>query len=449
MKEKNLLFRIIISLLLAFLLTSCTGQEAATPTAEPAPIETEETAVDPTDPVEAPTEETAVEPAETPAEPAETPAEPAEAPEANLTDGCVESYDETIDYFPNKVEVTQAEGFTVEYFNNYKVVTVLTPYIGAGEAAEYTLVQCGTPAPEGMDGATVIEVPIDSIVAMSTTYLPALEELDLLDTLVGVDTGLYLTSEAVKGLIEAGEVAEIGTGADVNVEIAIDLEPDLIMLNATGTPEYDAHPQLLDGGLTVVINSDYLDTTPLGRAEWVDFIALFYNEEAASESWFNNIVSDYESLVAMTAAVEERPTVFANTPFDGTWFMPGGENYFAQLLEDAGADYLWSDDESTGSLFLDFETVFDQAAEADYWVNIGVFPTLNDLVATDERFTEFAAYQNGNIYNNDARTNENGGSDFYESGVVFPNLVLADLIKIFHPELVPDHEFVYYRHMDS
>lgn len=428
MKEKNL-FRIVIALLLAFLLASCTGQEAATPTAAE-PVEAEPVEADPT---------------ETPAEPVEAPAEA----QANLTDGCVENYDETVDYFPNKIEVTQAEGFTVEYHNNYKVVTVLTPFIGAETTAEYILVQCGTPAPEGIDGAAVIEVPIDSIVAMSTTYLPALEQLDLLDTLVGVDTGLYLTSETVKGMIAAGEVAELGTGADVNVEVALDLEPDLIMLGATGTPEYDSHPRLQEAGLTVAINSDYLDPTPLGRAEWVDFIALFYNEEAASEAWFDGIVSEYESLVAMTAEVEERPTVFANTPFDGTWFMPGGQSYFAQLLEDAGADYLWADDESTGSLFLDFETVFDRAVDADYWVNIGVFPTLNDLVATDERFTEFAAYQNGRIYNNDARTNESGGSDFYESGAVYPNVVLSDLIKIFHPDLLPAHELFYYRHVNG
>lgn len=444
MKEK-LLYRIIVVLLLALLLASCGGEEAAEPTAEPEPTIAEETVGEPeaTEAIEAPTEE----PAAVPTEPEEVPTEAPEAataPESNLTEGCVENYDESVDYFPNKVEVTEAEGFTVEYFNNYKVVTVLTPFAGAAEPGEYILVQCGTPAPEGMDGP-VIEIPVESIVAMSTTYLPALEVLGLLDTLVGVDTSLYTTNETVVGLVESGDVAEIGNGAEVNVEVALDLEPDLIMTSATGTPEYDAHPTLIEAGLPVVINADYLDSSPLGRAEWVDFIALFYNAEAASEAWFGEVVADYEALAALAAGVEERPTVFVNTPFDGTWFLPGGQNYMAQLLRDAGADYLWSDDEGTGSLFLDFETVFDRAADADYWLNIGFFGTLADLVATDERFMEFAAFQNGHVYNHDAITNVNGGSDFFESGAVFPNLVLADLMKIFHPELVPDHEFVYYR----
>jgi iron complex transport system substrate-binding protein len=437
MKTKDL-YRIILVLLPALLLASCAG-EGPTPTAESQPTAAQETAAaEPTEPAELPTD-AATEPAETPTEAA------ALAPETNLTAACVENYDPTLDYFPHKVEVTEAQGFTVEYFNNYKVVTVLTPFAGAAQPEQYVLVQCGTPAPENFDDALMVEIPIDTIVAMSTTYLPALEELGRLDTLTGVDSSLYTTNETVLGLVQDGTVAEIGNGAEVNVEVAIDLQPDLIMTSATGTPEYDAHPSLQEAGLPVVLNADYLDSSPLGRAEWVDFIALFYNEEAASEAWFDGVVSEYQSLAAMTAAVEQRPTVFVNTPFDGTWFLPGGENYMAQLLRDAGADYLWSDEGGTGSLFLDFEVVFDRASEADYWLNIGTFATLEDLLAVDERFAEFAAFENGRVYNHDAVVNENGGSDFFESGAIFPNLVLADLIKIFHPDLLPDHEFVYYR----
>jgi iron complex transport system substrate-binding protein len=278
MKEKNL-YRILIALLLAFVLVSCGGEEAPAPTAEPTAAE----------PAEA-------EPDEPAAEPVEAPTEVAAGPEHNLIDSCVENYDESVDYFPEKTEVTNAEGFTVEYHNNYKVVTVLTPFAGAAEPVQYILVQCGTPAPEGID-APVIEVPVSSIVAMSTTYLPALEELGLLESLVGVDTSLYTTNETVVGMVQDGDVAEIGNGAEVNVEVALDLDPDLIMTSATGTPEYDAHPTLQEAGLPVVINADYLDSSPLGRAEWVDFIALFYNEEAISELWFSGVVSDYEALV--------------------------------------------------------------------------------------------------------------------------------------------------------
>lgn len=442
----------IILILLALLLASCSTDSPA-PAADEAADPVEDTAVVENTAVPTPIEPTAEpEPTNTPPPPPPTEeptAEPQpEPPVANLTDGCVTEYSEGIDYFPEKTVLTHTSSFTVEYFNNYKVVTVLTPFSGAEEPVQYVLVQCGTPVPEGFDNATTVEVPINSFVAMSTIYLPALEILGELDSLVGVDSSLFTTNETVLGMVEAGTVTEIGGGADVNVETAVDLDPDLIMTYASGFADFDAHPKLQEAGLSVALNAELLETSPLGRAEWIDFIALFYNKEATAEAWFAEMSSDYEALTAMTADITERPTVFSSTPFDGTWYMPGGNSYVAQLLADAGADYLWADDESTGTLFLDFETVFDQAAEADYWVNLGSFGSLADLAAADERYAEFAAFENGRVFNYDVRTNENGGNDYFESGVVFPNVVLADLIKIFHPELLPDHEFVYYRPLE-
>ncbi len=432
--------------ILLLLLISCsTPEPTAVPTAEPVAAATDEPTAEPTDePTAEPTDAPVVEPtAEPTVEPTEEPA--AIAPTTNVTDGCITDYDETIDYFPQKAEVEYTDGFAVEYFNNYKVVTVDAPFSGAEEGVEYLLVQCGTPAPTGFDEATMIEVPIASIVAMSTTYLPALEAIGRLDTLVGVDTALYTSNEIVKAGVDAGEIAEIGSGPEVNVETALDLEPDLIMTYSSGFADFDAYPKLEEVGLTVALNADYIDQSPLGRAEWIDFVALFFNEEAAAEARIAEVAADYERLVDLVAEVEDRPTVFVNTPFDGTWYMPGGASYLAQFLADAGADYLWSDDTSTSSLFLDFEQVFERANAADYWLNVGYAPTLADLGSADDRYTEFTAYQTGNVFNNDARELPSGGNDYYESAVVYPNLMLADLIKIFHPELVPDHAFVYHR----
>ncbi len=433
-----------------FLLAGCVADvqpTAVPPTAEPT---AEPTAVPPTEePTEAP--EPTVEPTAVPTEEPTPTIEPTAAPETlseNLTDSCVAEYDENVDYFPQKATVKYASGYTIEYFNNYKVLTIPLPWQGAEESVQYVLVQCGTPPPEDFAAATIIEVPVQSFVSMSTTYLPYLDQYGLIDRLVGVDNASFISNEAVRAKYDAGELTEIGSGGDVNVEAAIDLDPDLIMTSASGFADFDAHPKLEEVGLTVALNADYLDTTPLGQAEWGKYLAAFFNKEGEAEEQFADVVAQYEELTALTADAVERPTVFNNTPFDGTWYMPGGNSYVAQLLADAGAAYLWADDESTGSLFLDFETVFDRAADADYWINIGFFATLDDLAAADERFTEFAAYQNGNVFNNDARVNEFGGNDYYESGAANPHLVLADLISIFHPDLLPEHEFVYYRQVE-
>ena len=406
--------------------------------------ETETAVVDEPAPVEEP-----VQPVVTSAPQAEAEEPPsAEVPTTNLTNGCVTDYQEGINYFPNQSTVTYSSGFTIEYFDHYKLITVLSPFAGAETTETYVLVQCGTPLPEGFADATIVETPIDSFVSLSTSYLPYLAELDLVDSLVAVDNADFVSTEAIRAKAAAGELVQVGSGAEINVEQVIDLEPDLVMAFASGLAEFDAHPKLREAGINVALNADFLDTNPLGRTEWVKFIAAFYNLEATANSWFSNVEAEYVALTELAATADEQPTVFVNSPFEGTWYMSGGESFAAQLLEDAGANYLWSDDPSTGALFLDFETVFDEASEADYWLNVGFFNTLADLENSDSRYAEFAAFKNGRVYNNDARTNEFGGNDYFEGGVANPHLLLADLIKIFHPELLPDHQFVYYRLME-
>jgi iron complex transport system substrate-binding protein len=220
------------------------------------------------------------------------------------------------------------------------------------------------------------------------------------------------------------------------------------MTYGVGNPEYDAHPKLLEAEVKVAMNSEYMETSPLGRAEWIKFIAMFFNREADADAIFGEMAQQYEALAAEAAGVTEKPTVFTGAPYGDTWYMPGGGSYVAKYLSDAGAEYLWADDESTGSIPLDFESVYERAADADYWLNTSSWMSIDDALAADARYGEFAALKNGMMYNNNARVNENGGNDYWESGVDNPHLVLADLIKILHPDLVPDHEFVYYRQLD-
>jgi iron complex transport system substrate-binding protein len=386
-----------------------------------------------------------------PAEPAGLPATeasaPADAPQANLTDSCVEHYDPAVDYFPEKITIEDSVGWTVEYFNHYKVVTVLNPWRDAEVDFRYVLLQCGTPPPDDVGDAQVIEVPIDTIVTMSTTHLPHLSKLGLLDRLLAVDAFQYINTPEVVALIEAGELQEIGSGSEINVELAIDLQPDMIMTYGVGSPENDSHPVLIEAGLKVAMNAEYMETTPLGRAEWVKFTGLFFNEEAAATSAYNDIAGRYRDIAALTATIAERPAVFTGAPFQGTWYMPGGNSYVAALLADAGAAYLWADDDSIGSQQLSFEAVFERAADAEFWLNTSSWQSLADGLAADERFAAFAAFENGNVFNNNARLNPNGGNDYWETGVTNPDLVLADLIAIFHPDLLPEHEFVFYQQL--
>ncbi len=370
-------------------------------------------------------------------------------PTQNLTDACVENFDPDTDYFPDKIEIVNATGFEVEYFNHYKVVTVTRPWPGADEdaAVTYVLVQCGTPAPDDIEADAVINVPVNTFVSMSTTYLPYMDLFGVLDGLVGVDMASLASNEAVLDKAAAGELVDIAPNFNVDIETAIDLDPELIFTYGFGF-ETDSYLQLTSAGLPVALNGEFAEITPLARAEWGKYLSLFFNAEAIAEADYSAILDEYAELSEMAAQVEDSPTVFLNSPFDGVWYMPGGVSYMATFLQDANVDYLWSDDDSTGVLFLDFEAVFDIAADADFWINANQFwTTVDDALAEDSRYGEFEALQTGDVWINNLTTNELGANDFFESGAAYPNLILADLVAIFHPELLPDHEFVYYQQL--
>ena len=374
-------------------------------------------------------------------------AEPAAAESSNVTDGCITTFDANVDYFPQKAVLTQTDGFVVEYHNSYKVVTVKTPWPGATEGFQYALVQCGAPVPAGFNEEQIIEVPVKTIASMSTSYLPFLDELGLLDRLVAVDDTTYVNNPTVVKMGEEGKLISVGYGASVNVEKLLDLHPALIMTYGSGSPDYDAHPVLLKAGLKVVVNAEWTEHSPLGRAEWGKFMALFFNREADAEALFASTVQRYEALKAKAAATTSKPTVFTDTEYQGTWYVAGGQSFAARFMADAGATYLWADDPATGSVALAFEAVYDKAATADVWLNVGYVNTLAELQAADARYGDFAAFASGNVWNNNKQQNANGGNDYYESAVAHPDLVLADLVAIFHPELLPGHEFVYYQQL--
>ncbi len=366
---------------------------------------------------------------------------------ANLIGECAATYDPTVNYFPDRVEIEYASTFEVEYFNNYKVIHVNTPWQGAERGFTYVLVQCGTPVPDGYESAAVIEVPIRSMVSMSTTYLPHLVALDEVDALVGVDEFDFIYSPEIRERIDTDELIEVGGGNLVNVEQVLNLDPDLVMTYGLGSPDYDAHPVLIEAGIPVALNADFVETSPLGRAEWLKFTAMFFNREYAANTLFNAIAADYAALTELAASVAERPTVMVNGMFQGTWYVSGGSSFAAQLIRDAGGEYLWADDESVGGVPLSFEEVFDRAQESDFWLNANFWLSLNDGLAEDERYAEFAPFQTENVFNNTARVSPSGANDYTESGVLRPDIVLQDLIHIFHPELLPDHTLYYYQRL--
>ena len=348
-----------------------------------------------------------------------------------------------------EVSLQYAEGFRVDYFDGYKVATVLAPGTGARDTLRYVLVPRGGKSPDGYEGAPRIRIPVRSLITTSTTHLPHIEKLGEIQRLVAVDNVEFVNSEAVRQRFAAGKIAEVGRGRSIDMERVLVLRPELVIIDAAS--QDNAFHSLQQAGVAAVVNAAYAEPTLLGRVEWLKFMGAFFDKEAMAAAQFDSIAARYNALGSLTGNVprQEKPTVFVGSLWRGTWFMSGGKSYPAQLLEDAGANYLWGDNESRRSLSLDFEAVYEMAHNADFWITMrNEWLSIDNVVAEDERYGQFKAVRTGNVFNANARLNANGGNDYWETGLIEPDVLLADIIKILHPDLLPDHQLEYYRKLD-
>ncbi len=368
----------------------------------------------------------------------------------NTTTGCVENVAAGADVFPQKATIEQAENFTLTYHGNYKILTVKEPYQG-GSPESYVLVQCGTTAPTDLNApapvAATIQVPIKKILTGSTTHLPFIEQIGRVESIAGVSGLGMVSSKAV--LDRKASIVDYAPNYEVDTEKVLAAGADGLM---TGGTDDKAYKVLRDAKLPVVANAEWLETTPLGRAEWIKYVAALYNEEAAATTQFDAVVAQYKEVSAKAAkvAAADRPTVMTGSATKGTFYAAGGKSYVAQLVADAGGAYVWADDPSNGSLTLDLEAQLAKGAHAKIWINGSPMWTSKAAIAAQEpRYANFAAFGTGQIWVFNKIQNENGGVDYYERGVSRPDLVLADLLKIFHPNLATDHQFEWYQQVGS
>jgi len=346
-----------------------------------------------------------------------------------------------------KSTVKYAQNFTVQTYPNYTVLKVSNPWKSADISFTYVVYDKGTPKPEYSEKVTYIQRPVERVACTSTTHVALLNAVNAADKLVGISGAKYVYDEQVRARIAAGDIREIGTEAGLNYEILTDTEPDIIL--TYGMSADNNIDKIQEVGLTPIVMAEYMDHSPLGRAEWMKFIAILFGKEQEAEVIFNNLSTDYENLKQLVQTkTTPPPSVMVGMGLSGNWFVPGGESYVAKHIADAGGNYLWKDSPGTGSLQPDFEVVYEKAHAVDKWINIGMVKSADDIIAADERYSDFKALKNRELYNGSKRTSPTGGYDIYESAVVHPDWILKDLIKAFHPELLPEHKFIYYEKLN-
>ena len=341
-----------------------------------------------------------------------------------------------------------ASGFRVTYQdNNTKLVEVLYPFQGATSGYKYLLVPKGQPVPEHETGVRIISIPLSSIVCTSTTHIPLLDYLEETEKLVGFPSTDYISSEKARKQIDAGKVQELGVDKGLNLERVAMLRPDMVM-GYTMNSDYGQFKKIEDLHVPVVINAEYLEKHPLGRAEWIKFMALFFNKEKTADSVFAVIEKEYLKTKAVADRAPSKRTVLSGIVYGDAWFLPGGQNYAAKLLRDAGYHYLWDDDSTSGFLELSFESVYEKAHGADFWIGVGSFSSLKEVENADHRYARFKPFQQRQVYTSNLRKGSTGGSEFLELGYLRPDIILKDLMKIAHPELMRGHELYFHKRLE-
>ena len=351
------------------------------------------------------------------------------------------------------LEAFKQDVYTPEYATGFKImgadntastlIQVSNPWQGAKDVKmSYFISRNGEQAPAGFTGPT-IPAGAKRIVCMASSYIAMFDALGQVDRIIGVSGIDYVSNPYI--LAHKDSIKDMGP--EMNYELLLGLKPDVVLLYGIGDAQTAVTDKLKELFIPYMYVGEYLEESPLGKAEWLVALAELTDSREKGIEIFREIPKRYQVLKALTESVEQRPTVMLNTPWNDSWVMPSTQSYMAQLVTDAGADYIYKENNSNSSTPIGLETAYKLIQKADYWINVGMASTLDELKTVNPKFVDAKAVREKTVYNNNLRTTPTGGNDYWESAVVRPDVVLRDLIHIFHPELVSDSLY-YYRHLE-
>ncbi|WP_165043625.1 ABC transporter substrate-binding protein [Dysgonomonas sp. ZJ709] len=337
------------------------------------------------------------------------------------------------------IEIKYAQGFKVTYLDNYKLVDIQDPQGESETIYRYALVNRGQSHERIPQDYTIIETPVRSLICMTTLQLSNFIKLGVLDKVVGMTSTNFLFNEEMKERIKTGKASQIGIEGNFDKEIIMALDPDVVLVSPFKRGGYEV---IKDLNIPLITFLGYKETSSLGQAEWLKFVGMLLGTEEQANHKFVEIEKKYNELKALSESVTNKPIVLSGEMRSGNWYVVGGKSYLAEQFRDAGAEYFLKDNQETGGVNLDFESVYSQGANADFWrllvSHTGDY-SYEVLKASDARYADFKAFKEKKVVYCNLRQ-----KPFYENAPVEPEVVLADLIKAFHPELLPDHKPVYY-----
>jgi len=335
--------------------------------------------------------------------------------------------------------------FSIFHGNGYKILSIREAWNGDAESHRWLLLDSSeTEIPDSLKTLPVIRIPVKNAVVLSTVAIAFMERLNLLDKIVAVENRNLIYSEKMQLLIDSLGIKQAGSGNSLDLETLLILRPALVLTFGTGSTIYDDYPRLKNAGLPVVLTAEWMENHPLARLEWLKVFGVLFGKEREADSIFKETADKYNSLLEIALRSTAKPTVLTGYPQGSEWQAGGGNSYFAKFLRDAGAKYIWESNTQTGILTLNIESVLSRGMQAEFWLHPSLWTSRGEIMQNEPRVSMLPLWQSGKIYQNSLRTGKNGSRDFYESAAAHPDLVLADLIFMFHPDILPEHEFVYY-----
>jgi iron complex transport system substrate-binding protein len=336
-----------------------------------------------------------------------------------------------------------ARGFSLHRSGDTTILKVTDPWQFASEV-EFNYLLTPNASPDALDE---IKIPITRAVCMSTTHVAFISALNMTSSISGVSGLRHVSDSAVTALGKANGIADVGYDSNLSYELVFSMKPDVVFAYGVQGEFFAVEKKLNELGIKVVYIGEYMENTPLGKAEWIVAMSAFFDERQRAGEIFEQMETNYVNTAKMLKNIEYRPVVMFNVPYGDTWYLPGTESYMVKFISDAGAEYIHPANKGRNSYPMSIEKAFDIAQDADFWLIGNTAKSLAELKNTDPRMTDIPAFKSKKIYNSNLRTN-GYGDDFWESGIVNPDIILKDLIKIFHPDILPEHDLYYYRHLN-
>lgn len=345
------------------------------------------------------------------------------------------------DFVKNKNKYARL--FSIEEKGNLKKLSIFD--VKGNEKENYFLLNKNIQIPDTLRNKNIIKTPVKRVICLSTTHIAFVDALNETDKIIAVSGSQYIYNPKLIKRINTGKLKDTGYENSLDFELILSLKPDLVTvydINGSISPTIN---KLKQYHIPVVQINEYSETSVLGQAEWIKFFAEFFEKENLAEQKFTKVEKNYSYFKKAADTISYKPSVLLNMPWKGTWYIPGGKSNIAQLIKDAGGNYLWKNTEEHHNYSLNIEEVYMKAKEAEFWLNTGQAKSINDITNTDIRLNDFKSIKTGLIFNRNKRLSPGGGNDYMESGTVRPDLILKDLIKILHPELLPKDTLYYYR----